>query len=113
MKARVKKNEHDEITYSDLTVGHTYTILGIEGDDYRILSDEERPYLYPTALFEILDPTEPRDWITDYGAEGERYSYPQELARSGFFEDYFDRQPEVVNEFREYLARLFRSVSAK
>ena len=46
------------------------------GNDFRILNDAGRPYLYPPHLFEVFDPSEPGDWVTDFGDDGERYAYP-------------------------------------
>ena len=37
--------------------------------------------------------------ITDYGEDGERYSYPSQLNNPGFFEDVFDQQPEQTSIF--------------
>jgi hypothetical protein len=34
--------------YPDLTVRQPYVVIGIESDDYRILNDAGRPYLYFT-----------------------------------------------------------------
>jgi hypothetical protein len=76
-----------------------YVVIGIEADEYRILNDHGRPYLYSASLFEIVDPREPEDWIAELGEEGERYAYPQPLNESGFFEDFFDGKPEAVATF--------------
>ena len=91
------KQKNDE--YSDLTSGQPYFVIGIEADDYRILNDSGKPYLYPSELFQIVEHYEPGDWITEYGAEGERYSYPQLLNRVGFFEDYFEGNEKAVSIF--------------
>jgi hypothetical protein len=53
-------------------------------------SPRYRPYLYPARLFQVLDPREPADWVTDYGDDGERYAYPPPLNDPGFFEDFLD-----------------------
>ena len=85
--------------YPELSFGQPYVVIGIEANDYRILNDEGRPYLYPFMLFQIIDGREPKDWITEYGDEGERYSYPALLNPAGFFEDYFDNKREAVHTF--------------
>jgi hypothetical protein len=74
-------------------------VIGIEANDFRILNNAGRPYLYPTRPFQVLDPREPGDWITDYGADGERYAYPAPLNDPGFFEDFFDDRPKAVKTF--------------
>ena len=88
-----------EPDYPDLSPLHCYAVIGIEADDLRILNDQGRPYLYPQLLFEVVDGTEPTDWITDFGAEGERYAYPVEINSPGFFEDFFDAQSSAVATF--------------
>ncbi len=91
------KKEYPE--YPDLTPGQPYFVIGIEADDYRILNDSGKPYLYPLYLFEIIDPREPSIWTTEYGEDGERYSYPPVLKEAGFFEDYFDGKEEALSKF--------------
>ena len=85
--------------YTDLTPDQPYFVVGIEADDYRILNDYGKPYLYPPHLFEVIDSHEPSIWITEYGDDGERYSYPPALNEVGFFEDYFNGKDEVLSRF--------------
>jgi hypothetical protein len=85
--------------YNDLTPQQSYVVIGIEGDDYRILNDDGRPYLYPHDLFEILDAYEPADWISEISEEGERYAYPAALNVPGFFEDFFDGKKQAISQF--------------
>lgn len=90
-----KKNAH----YRELTFGQPYVVIGIEADELRILNDAGRPFLYPPNLFSVIDPREPVDWVTEFGNDGERYSYPPPLNKSGFFEDYFDQKAKAVATF--------------
>lgn len=85
--------------YPDLSPEQQYVVIGIEANDFRILNDQGRPYLYPHGLFEIIDPHEPEDWITEVGEDGERYAYPPSLNYAGFFEDFFDAKQEAVARF--------------
>ena len=85
--------------YPDLTPGLSYVVIGIEADDFRILNDRGRPYLYPARLFKIIDSKKPGDWVTERGEEGEWYAYPPPLNASGFFEDFFDAKPKAVVTF--------------
>lgn len=85
--------------YPDLSDGQQYFVLGIEADDYRILNDVGKPYLYVPELFDVIDPTEPGDWVTEFGEDGERYSYPTPLNETGFFEDFFDQKVEQRSIF--------------
>ena len=85
--------------YRDLTFGQPYVVIGIEGDDLRILNDAGRPFLYSPKLFAFVDSVEPVDWVTEFGDDGERYSYPIPLNKSGFFEDFFDGKAKAVATF--------------
>ena len=85
--------------YPDLSVGQPYAVIGIEADEFRILNDAGRPYLYPPALFSVIDNREPADWVTKIGDDGERYSYPPSLNKPGFFEDFFDQEATAVATF--------------
>lgn len=85
--------------YPDLTPNQPYLVIGIEADDYRLLNDNGRPYLYPHEIFQIIDPHEPADWIVEIGNDGERYAYPASLNSVGFFEDFFDGDNDAVSAF--------------
>ncbi len=95
----IVKLKTDDPRYTDLTAGQTYMVIGIEADDLRLLNDRGRPFLYPPDLFDVVDVREPSDWITEYGNDGERYSYPRPLNGSGFFEDFFDADENAVATF--------------
>jgi hypothetical protein len=101
MTVRLKKSVS---RYPDLTVGNLYRVIGIEADDHRIMNDDGRPYLYPPNLFAVVDAHEPKNWQSTFGPEGERYAYPPELARRGFFEDYFEGDRRVMATLHAYLA---------
>ena len=85
--------------YRDLTFGQPYVVIGIEADELRLLNDAGRPFLYPPDLFSLVDLSEPVDWVTEFGDDGERYSYPPSLNKSGFFEDFFDQKAKAVATF--------------
>ena len=85
--------------YRNLSVGQPYAVIGIEADEFRILNDAGRPFLYPPTLFSVLDNREPADWVTEIGDDGERYSYPRPLNKPGFFEDFFDQKAKAVATF--------------
>jgi hypothetical protein len=83
----------------DLTFGQPYFVIGIEADHLRILNDAGRPCLYPPDLFSLVDPRVPIDWVIEFGDDGERYSYPAPLNKSGFFEDFFNEKSKAVATF--------------
>jgi hypothetical protein len=95
----IVKLKKKNVRYRDLIFGQPYVVIGIEADDLRILNDAGRPFLYPPALFSLVDPKEPADWVTEFGDDGERYSYPSPLNQSGFFEDFFDEKAKAVATF--------------
>ena len=80
-------------------------MLGIEADEYRVLTDPEpKPYgndpvLYDPDCFRIIDPQEPDFWTCQYGEEGERYCYPPEWNEVGSFEYYHDGISKVREKF--------------
>ena len=74
-------------------------MIGIEADDFRLLNDRGQPYLYPNQLFDVVDPSEPEDWITEFGEDGERYTSASPLNTCGFFEDFFDAHKEAAVTF--------------
>ena len=45
-------------SYADLSEDQPYFVIGIESDDYRILNDAGKPYLYPAELFNVFDSSE-------------------------------------------------------
>jgi hypothetical protein len=85
--------------HRDLSTQQHYVVIGIEADFFRILNDEGRPFLYPARLFSCVDPREPKDWVTQIGEDGERYSYPPPLNKPGFFEDFFEARSKAVGTF--------------
>jgi len=85
--------------YPDLSENQPYFVIGIEADDYRLLNDAGKPYLYHPELFEVIDARQPTDWITEFGDDGEQYSYPSLLNEVGFFEGLFEQQPEKISIF--------------
>lgn len=95
----IVKLRRRDAQYPDLATAQEYVVIGIEADDYRILNDQGRPFLYPQVLFEVVDAHEPADWISEFGEDGERYAYPPALNGSGFFEDFFEDNREAVATF--------------
>lgn len=85
--------------YPVLSEDQPYFVIGIEADDYRILNDAGKPYLYPADIFDVIDARCPADWVTEFGEDGEQYAYPPPLNEVGFFEDFFDHKPEQTAVF--------------
>ena len=84
----IVKLKKKNVGYRDLTLSQLYVAIGIEADDLRILSDAGRAFLYPAELFMMVEPQERSDWVTEFGEDNERYSYPPTLNKPGFFEEF-------------------------
>jgi hypothetical protein len=97
------KAAHPE--YIDLSEDQPYFVIGIEADDYRILNDAGRPYLYPSNIFQIVDSLYPLDWVIEFGEDGEQYAYPAPLNEGGFFEGFFDHRQKQISIFWQVVNR--------
>ena len=95
----IVKPKKRNASYRDLTFGQPYVVIGIEANDLRILNDVGRPFLYPPELFTVVNSRESNDWLTEFGEDGERYSYPTPLNKAGFFEDFFDEKRKAIVTF--------------
>lgn len=93
----VKLNQSAQV--DGLTPDQPYVVTGIEADDFRMLNDEGRPYLYAASDFVVVSADEPNEWIVEHGEDGERYAYPLELNQVGFFEDFFDGKQAQIASF--------------
>ena len=66
-------------------------MLSIVADELRIVDDTGGPYLYAPQAFDVVDPTEPSDWISERGEDGERYAHPAELSARRLYADWHDK----------------------
>jgi len=96
-------NAPDGRQHWSLTVGCDYEVLGIECDDYRLLDDTGKPFVFDAVCFQITDPQEPAFWVSEVGEEGERYAYPPGWGVVGFFEAWHDGVEIVRRVFTEQL----------
>jgi hypothetical protein len=103
MKVEVKSTVHDHIVDEcddqNLTPFKVYSVCEIGQDVFRVLNDRDEPILYPKALFRVVDINIPVGWVMQEFEDGEYWIGPCELASPGFYEDYFDRNPEAVAKF--------------
>lgn len=90
----------DQYEIESLSIGKEYEVIGIESDNYRIISEtDQQPYLYPPDCFEIIEENKPSFWETEFGEDGEEYSYPPGWNQVGFFEDFFEEVRNVKEQF--------------
>ncbi|MEO8549581.1 MAG: hypothetical protein ABI678_06395 [Kofleriaceae bacterium] len=104
MKVRFKRGWGR--TFGTLTPGNVYRVIGIEAGMLRIIDDSGEPILFAPQAFDTIEAAEPADWISNRGDEGERYAYPQGFGRSGFFEDWHDRDQGARSKLSAYVRGL-------
>lgn len=111
MKVKViSKNIHS------LTLGKEYVVVGIEGNDYRVLNDHNEPTLFSPENFEVIDSQIPKDWVVlRYIEDGQEdlYANPPGLGECGFYEDYFDEKEYAIKRFQKYIDSIGLNVQAR
>ena len=75
MKVRLKRGWSK--AWPELTLGNVYRVLGISNAYFRLISDAGDPILFNRNAFELVDPVQPSDWISEHGEEGELYAAPR------------------------------------
>jgi len=100
----IKKGEYQG---SEMTIGNVYEVIGVEADYYRIIDDNNEPFLYSPLQFKIIDPKQPDFWVTEKGEDGESYSYPFSWLKEGYFEDFHDNNKSVIKHFWSECERLY------
>lgn len=109
MKVQAKSIIHDhvvdELDNEKLTIGKIYDVIGLEGEYYRIINDSNEPILYTKELFEIIDSNIPADWI-ETKFDDEIFVEPIETSKPGFYEDFFDDEPNAVQIYNMLLKKL-------
>lgn len=108
MKVKARSYVHDrlfdESQQRGLSAGEVYDVVGLSSGYFRLIDDDDQPYLYPKALFDVIDPTIPADWITSTD-DDEFYTDPPECAGRGFYEHYFDGVQAAVQTFDAFRKR--------
>jgi hypothetical protein len=110
MKIKCTKTRQEGTTH-ELTRGAVYEVIGIESDWYRVLNDGGVPALYPPELFQVVDEERPGHWVRRR-RDGTEYAYAPELAKPGFFEDFFEGEPAAVRTFNRYINEHLRLTDA-
>lgn len=109
MKVKAKTIVHDrlfdESEHRGLSVGAVYDVVGLDSKNFRVIDDNDQPFLFRKTLFEIVDPCVPDDWITETFGDDEYYVDPPECAEKGFYQDYFDGIEAAVEKFEAFRKR--------
>ena len=85
-----------------------YTVLAIEHlpervTAYRIVTRQGTPALFQASLFDITDPRVDRTWVAQCTDLGDTDLVPGPWNFPGFWESFFNGQPEAVALYQEVL----------
>ena len=92
---------------SSLTLGRVYHVLAVSLDTngdwrLRLVSDSEmRPALFRFKQFEVISDKIPSTWIVSWNENGFFQLTPHAWDQPGFWEKYYDRDPEAIQIFEE------------
>ena len=94
-------------------IGGIYHILSIEIDrgqtKLRLVGEEPTPALFEVEMFELVSSVIPPTWVISSPAPGCLSLEPASWARVGFWEEYFDGEPEAVATFEQERERIVMS----
>ncbi len=109
MKVRYEGGENKT---AFLTIGKAYTVLEVYHDDrhglmFRIIDDENiSPVLFAAGQFVITSSLIPKEWIIKVKQNGYFELTPEPWSRDGFWEAYFNDDPEAVKAFDDVCRQL-------
>ena len=95
----------DETVSSWLTLDAEYEVLEIYAIPgrpvtFRLASDDSgTPALFDSAMFLAIETSIPASWVVSLSEGGGLRIGPQAWMREGFWEEFFDRDPDAVREF--------------
>lgn len=89
-----------------LTIGKVYHVFEVVHERgrwlLRIMADEPNGLaLFQLEQFEIVTPKIPATWTISWGKDGFFELAPQQWCHTGFWESYYDRDPDTVRIFEE------------
>jgi hypothetical protein len=99
----------EEVTSSEwLRVGADYVVLSILAEPgrqilFRIMGEGEigAPGLFDSTMFSTVSPEIPPSWVITVGNGGIVRVGPRTWMKPGFWEDYFNQEPEAIALFDE------------
>ncbi len=101
-------------TSSDwLIIGRTYNVLSLVKDNYehwyvRLMGEGENGVaLFSLDLFEILDRKMPPTWVPVWHSGGAFELTPEPWSKSGFWEAFYDLDPEIRKVFELERDKIF------
>jgi hypothetical protein len=91
-------------------VGSIYHVLGIWLEPaqtrLRLVGEEPTPALYELEMFEVASAKIPPTWVVTSPKPGCLSLEPESWNRAGFWERFFDGEPEAVAAFKEEQVRI-------
>jgi hypothetical protein len=90
-----------------ITVGSTYDILEVlwvrdRGWLLRLVGDGENGVaLFQLEMFDIVDRQIPSNWVATWHDEAFFSLCPEPWSRPGFWERYYDHDPDAIQTFKE------------
>lgn len=107
MKIRVKDLPSQIEDAKELTVtpGVVYQVILVNPAFFMVLDNHGELTLFEKERFEVVDATEPEDWVTyDWSEPDRRFAGPVCFARRGFFHflKYGDKSPRYQGERETY-----------
>lgn len=90
-----------------LSLDSDYLVLSIQGSPgrelaVRVLDDRGGvPGVWPIEMFMTISSRIPSNWVVSIGENGQFDAAPWKWLRPGFWEDYFDHDPQAIADFEE------------
>ena len=96
-------------TSSWLRIGHEYIVLEIlavpdRRVTLRVLGEDNSVALWDAEMFEVVDGTIPPNWVASVGPSGDLSLAPRRWLAGGFWEAFFDHDPDAISSFDHELA---------
>ncbi len=87
-------------------LGRVYHVLAFETELasswLRLVGEEPTPALFQPEMFEVVSSVIPSAWVVTSPKPGCLSLEPEPWSRPGFWESFFDAEPEAVARFEEY-----------
>lgn len=99
-------------TSSWLTIGKVYDVLTIEFERQgqwliRLIgAGKSGAALFPIDSFDVVSSEVSPSWVASWNSDGFFQLAPEKWTQPGFWEQFYDREPEALALFDEEVARL-------
>ncbi len=94
-------------------IGAVYHVLSIWIEPsqrrLRLVGEDPTPTLFEPEMFEVVSPIIPSTWVITFPKPGCLSFAPEEWSQPGFWEAFYDREPEAVACFEEQRRKIVAS----